>query len=203
MTKPITPTSDQDDQEHQHDRTDQPAQTGNQPSQPSQSIKNKHLSMNPSNSGARNEEEGSSEEGSGRSSPFIREKHRRAHHPSDQDHQGHDDGNGNDDGDEGNNNRDNNNPHHPLSPKLRRLRSTGRKIQHGLSTSSSRSTGLPNDCYIGLAFRCLKTQEEVDKYKGSVRGESESVVRWEEGEELLVWTAVVSDGQCKGKRCKV
>lgn len=69
-----------------------------------------------------------------------------------------------------------------------------RKIQHGLSSHSSRHSNTPFDCYIGLAFRTLKTEKEVKEYKDSSRGASESKVDFKKGEELLVWSAVVSDG---------
>jgi hypothetical protein len=50
----------------------------------------------------------------------------------------------------------------------------------------------------------LKTEEEVRRYREGLKegeggqGKSRSVVRLEEGEELLTWTAVVSDGEFVG-----
>ena len=158
---------------------------------------------------------------SGRSSPFIREGHQRAYHPSsraERDGEGkgdHED----EDQDEGGskvpphtNSKSNSKPNDP-QPQTRRPKHI--QHQHGLiSRSHSRSQSgsgdagqAPADYYIGLAFRSLKTEDEVRKYREGLKGGggegeeadgggSKSVVGFERGEELLVWTAVVSDGEC-------
>lgn len=194
MTDPIPDTDPDDHSQHPSTTT-------------STSTKNKHLDLDP------NDPKNASDE-SGRSSPFIRDAHKKEHHRSKHDHHPSE-----------TNNKDENHsssssslsdkldalhshPHSPFpedtpqthSTRLKEHHKTGRKIQHGLSSSSSRSTGQPVDCYIGLAFRCLKTEEEVRRYRDQVGGESKSVVSLEEGEELLIWTAVVSDGKLHDDR---
>ena len=147
-----------------------------------QEVKNKHLDLDADSDGKAE---------SGRSSPYIREKHQKQHHS-------HDHANGDDqDGRGGAVETDGDGDGHPESTLARKQRNKhlGRKIQHGLQKSSSRNTGLPLDCYIGLAFRVLKTKEEIERYKSQVRGASKSQVDLEKGEQLLTWQAVVSDGK--------
>ena len=145
-------------------------------------IKNKHLDVDGSDSGSSSESKGNS----GRSSPYIREAHQKKHHHEAHKHDG------NDDGHSGEQDQD----HGRESPQARQQRNKhiGRKIQHGLQKSSSRNTGIPLDCYIGLAFRVMKTEEEIEGYRRQVGGMSTSVVDLEKGEQLLTWQAVVSDG---------
>lgn len=145
-------------------------------------IKNKHLDVDGSDSGSSS----GSKANSGRSSPYIREAHQKKHHHEAHKHDG------NRDGDSGEQDQD----HGRESPQERqqRHRHIGRKIQHGLQKSSARNTGIPLDCYIGLAFRVMKTEEEIEGYRRQVGGLSTSVVDLEKGEQLLTWQAVVSDG---------
>lgn len=79
-------------------------------------------------------------------------------------------------------------------PSTPSLQAHARSIQHGLNKKSHRHSGTPFDCYIGLAFRVLKSREEIDRYKRETGSVSRSVVNLEGGEELLTWQAVVSDG---------
>jgi hypothetical protein len=138
-------------------------------------IKNKHLDVDGSDSGSSS----GSKANSGRSSPYIREAHQKKHH-----HEAH--------------KHDHDAPEEQdredSQARQQRNKHIGRKIQHGLQKSSSRNTGIPLDCYIGLAFRVMKTEEEIEGYRRQVGGMSTSVVDLEKGEQLLTWQAVVSDG---------
>jgi hypothetical protein len=109
---------------------------------------------------------------SGRSSPAIRNAHLEKHHSYSEDSPD------------------------AISDRKARRASLGKRIQHGLQKESSRrNTGLPNDCYIGLAFRVLETEDDIEKYKRETGNVSKSKVDLSKGEKLLTWNAIVSDGQ--------
>lgn len=107
-----------------------------------------------------------------RASPFLGAAHRHKHHGE----------------------KDNLSKEEIESRKARRG-NLGKKIQHGLQKSSFRNTGLPSDCYIGLAFRTLDTREAIDDWQQQTGNVSKSVVHLDQGEKLLVWQAVLSDGE--------
>lgn len=173
-------------------------------------LKNKNLDLEGDKDDSKSNSNSKPE--SGRSSPFIRNAHQKQHHRHQHpeiDTDTHNDAHPNTDGTTDGELTDEDphqgpkNGHLPDSPKARKKHNThlGRKIQHGLRKSSSRSTGLPLDCYIGLAFRVLRTREEIEAYREQVGGDSKSRVDLEKGEELLVWQAVVSDGKCSHAGC--